>query len=228
MDIDTPYVCLLQRPWVHMAEEALLPSTQGDKSTRNQNDVIVAQTSVTPYGEAGEQSYEYSLQAFEINHATKPKEDTFKALQVMKIYGWIEGQGMGKNAQGMEGILAEGAQSSGFGLGFEATVEDYPILADSRMVTEDNKLGIPLVEEAKGEFPPLNQIFRSAGWVSGKKEQSIEEAGVDTRKVSEFNVCATSEEATGPYPWIRELAAGEELDNWEAYDCDVLMPNTEM
>ncbi|OMP06470.1 hypothetical protein COLO4_08115 [Corchorus olitorius] len=106
----------------------------------------------------------------------------------MKRYDWTEGQGLGKNVEGMMGILAGGAQSSGFGLGFEAPAEDYQGLTDSEM-----------------------------DGLMGRKKPSTEEAEADIRKASEFTVCATSEEVTRPYPWIRELAPGEELDNWEAY-----------
>ncbi|OMO53899.1 hypothetical protein COLO4_36643 [Corchorus olitorius] len=73
MDIDTPYACLLGHPWVHMAEEILLLSRQGDKSARSQKDSV-----------------------------KKPQKDTFRAMQVMKRYGWTEGQSLGKNTQSMK------------------------------------------------------------------------------------------------------------------------------
>ncbi|OMP06373.1 hypothetical protein COLO4_08169 [Corchorus olitorius] len=125
MDIDAPYACLLGHTWVHMAEEILLLSRQGDKSTRNQKGTIMAQTSVAPYEEARGELYECLPRVFETDSVKKPQKDTLKAMQVMKRYGWTEGQGLGKNAQSMKEIPAGGAQSLGFGLGFEATSEGY-------------------------------------------------------------------------------------------------------
>ncbi|OMO79333.1 hypothetical protein COLO4_24468 [Corchorus olitorius] len=80
MDIDAPYACLLGRPWVRMAEETLLPSGQGDKPTRNQEDTILAQTSVAPHEEAGEQSYKCSSRVLKTDFVRKPKKDTFNAI----------------------------------------------------------------------------------------------------------------------------------------------------
>ncbi|OMP05403.1 hypothetical protein COLO4_08876 [Corchorus olitorius] len=132
MDIDAPYACLMGHPWVHMVEETLLPSGQGDKFAKDREGTILAQTSVAPHEEAGEQSYKCSSRVHKTDFVKKPKEDKFKAMQMMKRYGWAEGQGLGKNAQGMKEILLGDAQSSGFGLGFEATTKDHQIMADNR------------------------------------------------------------------------------------------------
>ncbi|OMO86108.1 hypothetical protein COLO4_21303 [Corchorus olitorius] len=121
----------------------------------------MAQTSVTPYEEAGEQLYECSPQAFETDYVKKPMEDTFKAMQVMKRYSWTEGQVLGKNAKGMKEILLGDAQSSGFGLGLEATAEDHQILEDNREMRKGERLGLPFDKETKMEIPPLSQTFKS-------------------------------------------------------------------
>ncbi|OMO50139.1 hypothetical protein COLO4_38218 [Corchorus olitorius] len=181
MDINAPYACLLGRPWVHMAEATLLPSGQGDKPARNQEDTILAQTSVTPHEEAGEQSYECSSRVLKTDFVRKPKEDTFNAIQMMKKYGWAEGQGLGKNAQGMKEILLGDARSLGFGLGFEATTEDHQILADNREMSKGERTGLPFDKETKMEIPSLSLTFRSVGWI----RQSVEEIEMVTKKVSE-------------------------------------------
>ncbi|OMP08738.1 hypothetical protein COLO4_06166 [Corchorus olitorius] len=194
MDIDAPYACLLGRPWVHMAEETLLPSGQGDESARNHEGTILAQTSVALHEEAGEQSYKCSSRVLETDFVRKPKEDTFNAMQMMKKYGWAEGQGLGKNAQ------------------------------DNREMSKGERTGLPFDKETKMEIPPLSQTFRSVGWI----RQSVEETEMVTEKVSEHIICATMEEAIESHPWIHELAPGEELENWKAYDRAVLMKDLEM
>ncbi|OMO55145.1 hypothetical protein COLO4_36173 [Corchorus olitorius] len=171
MDIDVPYACLLGRTWVHMAEETLLPSGQGDKSARNQEDFV-----------------------------RLPKEDTFKAMQMMKRYGWAEGLGLGKNAQGMKEILLGETQSLGFGLGFEATTEDHQILADNREMSQAERTGLPFDKETKMEIPPLSQTFRFVGWLNEKIRQSVEETEMVTEKVFEHIICATMEETNRIIP----------------------------
>ncbi|OMO63905.1 hypothetical protein COLO4_32177 [Corchorus olitorius] len=185
MDIDAPYACLLGRPWVHMAEETLLPSGHGDKFARNLKGTIMTQTNVGPYEEVGEQLYECSPRVLETDSVKKPKEDTFKAIQIMKRYGWAEGQGLGKNAQGMKEILLGDAQSSGFGLGFEATTEDHQVLADNREMRKGERPSLPFDKETKMDIPPLSQTFRSAGWVNEKRRQPVEEAEMATEKPQE-------------------------------------------
>ncbi|OMP06875.1 hypothetical protein COLO4_07830 [Corchorus olitorius] len=228
MDIDAPYACLLGHPWVHMAEETLLPSGQGDKPARNHEGTILAQTSAAPHEEAGKQSYKCSSRVLEIDFVRNPKEDTFKAMQMMKKYGWAEGQGLGKNAQGMKEILLGDAQSLGFGLGFKATTEDHQILADNRDMSKGERTSLPFDKETKMEIPPLSQTFRSVGSLNEKIKQSVEETEMVTKKVSEHIICATMEGTIESHPWIHELAPGEELDNWEAYDRAVLMADLEM
>ncbi|OMO49756.1 hypothetical protein CCACVL1_30820 [Corchorus capsularis] len=68
----------------------------------------MTQTSITPYVEVGERKYEYSPRTFEADHVKEPKGNTFEAAHIMKKYGWSEGQGLGKNAQGMKEILPSG------------------------------------------------------------------------------------------------------------------------
>ncbi|OMO53897.1 hypothetical protein COLO4_36641 [Corchorus olitorius] len=214
MDIDAPYACLLGHPWVHMAEETLLPSGQEDKFTRNQEGTILAQIGGAPHEEAGEQSYKCSSRVLETDFVKKPKEDTFKAMHMMKRYSWTEGQGLGKNAQGMKEVLLGDARCSGFGLGFEATTEDHQILDNNREMSKDGRTGLPFDKETKMEIPPLCQTFRSVGWLNEKRRQSVEETEMVTEKVSEHDICATMEETVEPYPWIRELSPREVLSNW--------------
>ncbi|OMO50172.1 reverse transcriptase [Corchorus capsularis] len=100
LDIDPSYSCLLERPWIYMA--GAIPSTLHQKVkfmtadklviVNGQEDMIVTQTSATPYVEAVERSYECSFRAFEVDHFKKPKEGTVMAVQVMKKYSWKEGQ----------------------------------------------------------------------------------------------------------------------------------------
>ncbi|OMP14177.1 hypothetical protein COLO4_00216 [Corchorus olitorius] len=117
-------------------------------------------------------------------------------MQMMKKYGWAEGQGLGKNAQGMKEILLGAAQSLGFGLGFEATTEDHQILADNREMSKGERTGLPFDKETMMEIPPLSQTFRSVGWI----RQSVEETEMVTEKVSEHIICATMEEAIESHP----------------------------
>ncbi|OMO60898.1 hypothetical protein COLO4_33688 [Corchorus olitorius] len=198
MDIDAPYACLLGRPWVHMAEETLLPSGQGDKPAGNHEGTILAQTSVASHEEAGEQSYKCSSRVLETDFVRKPKEGTFKAMHMMKKYGWAEGQGLGKNAQ------------------------------DNREMSKGERTGLPFDKETKMEIPSLSQTFRSVRWLNEKIRQSVEETKMVTEKVSEHIICATMEETIESHLWIHELSPGEELDNWEAYDRVVLMEDLEM
>ncbi|OMP05817.1 hypothetical protein COLO4_08532 [Corchorus olitorius] len=211
-----------------MAEETSLPSGQGDKFARNQEGTIMAQTSVAPHEEVGEQSYKCSPRILETNFVKKPKEDTFKAIQMMKRYGWTEGQGLGKNAQGMKEILLGDAQSSGFGLGFEATTEDHQILAANREMSKGERTGLPFDKETKMEIPPLSQTFRSVRWLNKKRRQSVDETEMATKKVSEQIICATMEETIEPYPWIRKLAPGEVLSNWVKYERAIFVDDSKI
>ncbi|OMO61851.1 hypothetical protein COLO4_33318 [Corchorus olitorius] len=77
--------------------------------------MIVAQTSATPYVEAAERSYECSFRAFEVDHFKKPQEGSVMAIQVMKKYGWKEGHGLGRNAQGKMKIIEDLTMNPGFG-----------------------------------------------------------------------------------------------------------------
>ncbi|OMO83922.1 hypothetical protein COLO4_22324 [Corchorus olitorius] len=132
---DAPYACLLGHPWVHMAEETLLPPGQGDKFARNQEGTILAQTNVVQHKEAGEQLYRCSSRVLEADFVKKSKGDTFKAMQIMKRYGWTEG--------------------------FEATTEDHQILANNGKMCKDGRTGLPCDKGTRMVIPPLSQTFRS-------------------------------------------------------------------
>ncbi|OMO69036.1 hypothetical protein COLO4_29307 [Corchorus olitorius] len=166
---------------------------------------------------------EFSKQDFVKN----AKEYTFKAMQMMKRYGWTESQGLGKNAHGMKEILLGDAQSLGFGLGFEDTIEDHQILVDNEEMSKDERTGLPFDKETKMEIPPLSQTFRSIGWLNERRRQSVEETEMATEKVFEHTICATMEEIIESYPWIRtrvhkKRPAGQESKKCARKTCETM------
>ncbi|OMO89000.1 hypothetical protein COLO4_19986 [Corchorus olitorius] len=78
----------------------------------------------------------------------------------------------------------------GFGLGFKPTVEDHQILADARKMRR---------VEGLGQYEQEEEAF--------------------SQKMVGLTINAVTEEATRPCSWIYPMAAGEELGDWEAFEC---------
>ena len=109
MDITPAYSCLLGRPWIHDAKA--IPSTLhqkvkfivGDKlvTVQAEDDILISKPSNIPYVDAAEEALETAFQALEIaNVETFPREMK-KVAHMLTKNGYLPGQGLGKDSQGI-------------------------------------------------------------------------------------------------------------------------------
>ncbi|OMO50255.1 putative esterase protein [Corchorus olitorius] len=82
--------------------------------------------------------------------------------------------------------------------------------------------------DGKIEAWSLYQNFRPFGWDDEDKNQQVQEGEDIDQRMKGLAINAVIEEIPGSHPWVYPTALGEELDNWEAYDCAILMSNMEM
>ncbi|OMO62254.1 hypothetical protein CCACVL1_22930 [Corchorus capsularis] len=222
LDIEPSYSCLLGRPWIHMA--GAVPSSlhqmvkfrTPDKLVvvQGEEDLIVAHTIGFSYVEPTSGSYDCSFRAFEVAEMiskTPTEHSVMCTQQQLKKQGSKEGQGLGKNLQGIKEIVTVRANDSTFGLGYEPTPEDWAEAAERKLQRRLARMGIgSSAEEIKMEFPPLHQTFRSAGWVNGAMPQEVQEV---EDKLQDLGIHAVTEEMPEreECPWIRPMAPGATL-----------------
>ncbi|OMO51910.1 hypothetical protein COLO4_37475 [Corchorus olitorius] len=74
----------------------------------------------------------------------------------------------------------------------------------------------------------MKENFKPSGWVDGDMNQQAQEGEEIDQKMKGLAINAVTEEIPGSHPWVYPIAPGGELDNWEAYDCAILLSNLEM
>ena len=122
MDINSPYSCLLGRPWIHLV--GVVPSTLHQKLkfvveghlviVSGEEDILVSCPSSMPYVEAAEESLETAFQSFEVvrisfvdSFSGQPclSDMAVMVARVMLRNGYESGMGLGKDNGGITSLI---------------------------------------------------------------------------------------------------------------------------
>jgi len=151
---------------VKLRVERTIVTVQGEE------DIMVVQSSNTPYIEAAKEALECSFRSFEIDEVIFEKaacqKPTGLILQrkLMNNYGWYEGKGLGRNLQGDCELMEWPNQDNTFGLGFRPS-KKYKLQMkvkkrNKRLARFEEKC----MEIRRMEFLPISKSFVSAGWIN--------------------------------------------------------------
>jgi len=244
MDINPSYTCLLGRPWLHLA--GAIPSTLHQKvkfrvekiivTVRGEEDIMVTQSSDSPYIEAAEEVLDCSFRSFEIAEvmsekgASQSSEGLTSQKRQMRELGWSDGKGLGKNLQGNPKLIDWPHQDNTFGLGFKPSWKDKQQMKEKKKARRLAKMdGVCMEEEKRLKFPPISQTFVSAGWVNlnryGQAPISVQfvQSGLQN-----LVICAVDDEVSDRLDELIYVAEMDtELDNWSVVEIPAVFSSSE-